>query len=149
MVMAAHSLIAMSQSVKEHEPEIEETHTRLADALESLEDLDEADVRELEDEELVSLRTTLKELENVTEDVRKDAADSVLRDRVDVGGRLQGLKRVQSHSKYVEDDVGEVVMRAVSEGINYTEFVDLDASTLADEYPELAEIGKHEYDYFV
>lgn len=125
----------------------------LADELaylnELLASLSTDDLEDMSDRELVDVRTELKELEDEVEDARKERADEVLADRVDVGERLHGLKRVQSHSKYVAEDDGSVVARAVAQGIDYTEFVSVNASTVAEEYPDLAEIGKSEYTYFV
>lgn len=121
----------------------------LAYVNELLASMSEADLSEMSDRELVDVRTELKELEGEVEHARKDKADEVLEERVDVGERLHGLKRVESHSKYVAEDDGAVVARAVSKGIDYTEFVSVNASTVAEEYPDLAEIGRSEYTYFV
>lgn len=115
---------------------------------ERLDALERSELADMDDLDLVELRTELKELEDRVEETRKEQADDVLEDRVDPGEKLYGLHRVESHSKYVDDDVGDVVMRAVSEGIDWTQFVSIDASDLADVAPEVADIGRYEYTYF-
>jgi hypothetical protein len=113
-----------------------------------LDTVDRDEIADMTDEELVELRNELKDLEDTVEDARKDKAEDVLEDRVAPGEKLLGLHRVESHSKYVDDDVGAVIMRAVSEGIDYTEFVDIKASKLDEVAPDIAEIGRAEYTYF-
>lgn len=105
-------------------------------------------VEEMSDEQLVDVRVSLKELEDTVEDVRKELVEPELDERVDPGERLHGLHRVQSHRKYVAEDVGSVIGRAAALGIDFTDFVSLDASTLADEHPDLAEIGVTDYTYY-
>lgn len=122
--------------------------TELAFSRDLLDSLESDDLAEMSDEELVEVRTHLKELEDTVESVRKEQADAELEERVEPGEKLLGLHRVQSHNKYVADDVGTVIGRAASRGIDYTEFVSIDASTLADVAPDLAEIGRAEYTYF-
>lgn len=114
-----------------------------------LEALSLTDVAESDDVDLVELREELKQLEDITEEARKDVTENELRARVNVGGSLCGLKRVESHNKYVEDDTGTVVARAAALGVDYTEFVDLNASALADMDEDLADIGEYTYDYFL
>jgi hypothetical protein len=106
------------------------------------------DVSELPDEQLVELWTELKDLADAVEDLRKDVVEPVMEQRVDPGERLLGINRIESHNKYVAEDDGAVVARAVSQGIDYTEFVSVNASTLASEHPDLAEIGEASYTYF-
>jgi hypothetical protein len=113
-----------------------------------LDTVDRDEIADMTDEELVELRNELKDLEDTVEDARKDKAEDVLEDRVAPGEKLLGLHRVESHSKYVDDDVGAVIMRAVSNGIDYTEFVDIKASKLDEVAPDIAEIGRAEYTYF-
>lgn len=137
----------MSQSLKERGLSVNEVETHLGDALTALDELDESDVRELSDEKLVSLRTTLKELEDETEEARKSVADEEVSERIAPGESLLGLSHIQSHNKYVKEDIQKVVMRAVGKGIDYTEFVSLDASTLASDFPDLADVGEAEYTY--
>jgi hypothetical protein len=120
----------------------------LADAREALESVDDADLSDLPDTMLVQLRGQLKELEDATEETRKKQAEQELRTRVEPGEKLLGLSRVESHNKYVIDDAASVVGRAVAEGVDYGEFVSINASKLADVAPDLAEIGESEYDYF-
>jgi hypothetical protein len=120
----------------------------LADAREALESVDDEDLSALPDDVLVQLRNQLKALEDETEETRKKQAEEELRARVDPGEKLLGLHRVQSHNKYVVDDAASVVGRAVAEGLDYGEFVSINASKLADVAPHLAEIGESEYDYF-
>jgi hypothetical protein len=115
-------------------------HERL-DALES------DAIEELDDVDLVELRTEIKELEDTVEDARKDTVDAELKTRVEPGETLLGLSHIKSHNKYLKEDAGSVVMRAVSQGIDYTGFVDVNASKVADQHPELAEIGQAEYSY--
>jgi NADH/NAD ratio-sensing transcriptional regulator Rex len=79
--------------------------------------------------------------------LRKELADETIKGRVAPGDSLQGLNHIQSHRKYLDEDTASVIMRAVSKGISWTEFVDVNASTLAKDYPELAEIGQQEYSY--
>jgi hypothetical protein len=117
----------------------------LTDRLESLTD---ADVSVMSDEELVELRTSIKELENQVKDTRKDVVETELENRVEPGESMLGLKRVQSHSKFVAEDAETVVARAVANGIDYGQFTSVSASKLADTAPEIAEIGRNEYTYF-
>lgn len=121
----------------------------VSDVRDRLESLGADDVKSMNDVELVELREAVKQLEDTVESVRKDTVDAEVKDRVEPGDSLHGLKHVESHSKYVKDDVGRVVMRAVSRGIDYTDFVSLDASALADHEADLAEIGRNEYTYLL
>jgi len=112
-----------------------------------LENLDESEIEAMSDTELVRLREALKAVEDTTETVRKELADETIKGRVAPGDSLLGVNHIESHRKYVAEDAVTVIMRAVSKGIDWTQFVDVSASTLSSEYPELAEIGKHEYSY--
>lgn len=112
-----------------------------------LENLDESEIEAMSDTELVRLREALKAVEDTSETVRKELADETIKGRVAPGDSLLGVSHIESHRKYVAEDAITVIMRAVSKGIDYTQFVDVSASTLASDYPELAEIGKNEYTY--
>jgi hypothetical protein len=112
-----------------------------------LKNLDESEIEAMNDTELVRLRQALKAVEDTSETVRKELADETIKGRVAPGDSLQGLNHIQSHRKYLDEDTASVIMRAVSKGISWTEFVDVNASTLAKDYPELAEIGQQEYSY--
>lgn len=116
-------------------------------AREVLETLDESDVSDAEDLHLVELRSELKDLEDIVETARKDITDGELKDRMTAGETLYGLSLIESHNKYLKDEPGAVVGRAVQKGIDYTEFVDVNASKLAEIAPEIGEIGKYEYTY--
>lgn len=118
----------------------------LASVRERLDDLE--DVADMDDLDLVELRTEVKELEDSVEDARKDVVEAELETRVEPGEKLFGLHRIESHNKYVAEDAGAVVARAALQGINWTDFVELKASKLASEYPNLAEIGTYDYTYF-
>jgi hypothetical protein len=120
---------------------IEQQISELRDSLSSL------TVDTMGDNELVALRDAIKSLEDDIEEVRKEAVDSELKDRIPVGGSLLGLSHIGSHNKFLKEDDGTVVMRAVSKGIDYNDFVKVNASQLAKEYPDLAEIGEAEYSY--
>lgn len=119
----------------------------VADLRDSLDSLDAGDVSDMDGVDLVGLREEIKELEDTVSDVRKGVVDDELQDRIPVGSSRFGLSHIQSHNKYVAESEISVIMRAVALGIDYTEFVDVNASTLADEHPELAEIGHAEYTY--
>lgn len=120
---------------------------RLAGIRERVDALESDDVDDMDDISLVELRSELKALEDAVEETRKNVADDELKGRMDVGENLYGLTLIESHNKYLEEDAGEVIMRAVSQGIDYTGFVQVNASTLADEHPDLAEIGEASYTY--
>jgi hypothetical protein len=120
----------------------------VAFARQILESVDEGEIKAMSDEELVDLRSEIKELEGDVEDFRKELVESELETRVDPGERLLGLNRVKSHSKYVVDDPSTVVARATAKGIDIDTFTKIKASKLADVAPELAEIGRSEYTYF-
>ena len=121
--------------------------TKLWEVESTLESLDESEVAAMSDTELVRLREAIKSVEDTSESVRKELADSEIKSRVAPGDSLLGINHIESHRKYVAESDISVIMRAVSKGINFHNFVDINASTLADEYPELAEIGKQEYSY--
>ena len=112
-----------------------------------LTNLDESEIAAMSDTELVRLREAIKAVESTSESVRKELADSELKERVAPGESLLGISHIESHRKYLAEDGTSVVMRAVAKGINFHDFVDVNASTLAKEYPELAEIGQQEYSY--
>jgi hypothetical protein len=154
--MGPYYLLAMSQTTTAQDEEqtnddsvaerlIEET----AFTTELLDVVTDGDVSEFSDEDLVNLRSELKDLEDTVETVRKDLVESELDTRVAPGERLHGLNRVQSHSKYVEEDAETIVARAVSHGVNYGQFVSISASSLADVAPNLATIGESEYTYYL
>jgi hypothetical protein len=116
----------------------------LRDAIDSL---DESDVSDMDDVSLVELRDEIKSLEDSVSDTRSDVVDDELQERIDVGDTLLGLSHIESHNKYVAESEISVIMRAVAKGIDYTNFVDVNASTLASDHPELAEVGEAEYTY--
>lgn len=119
----------------------------VADLRESLNDLEESDVSDMDDVDLVGLRDEIKSLEDTVSDVRSDVVDSELQGRIPVGGSLFGLSHIESHNKYVAESEITVIMRAVAKGIDYTQFIDVNASTLASDFPDLAEVGEAEYTY--
>jgi len=119
----------------------------VADLRDAIESLDDSDVDGMSDHELVELRDEIKSLEDAVSDVRKAVVDDELQGRIDVGDSLLGLNHIESHNKYVAESEISVIMRAVSKGIDYTQFVDVNASALADDHPELAEVGQAEYTY--
>lgn len=112
-----------------------------------LEKVSEDDMADMSDRELVDVRTELKELEDVAEDARKNIAEDELEDRVSPGERLHGLHHIESHNKYVAEDTGTVIGRLANAGIDYTEYVALNASALADAGIDV-EIGQYDYTYF-
>lgn len=114
---------------------------------ELLEKLEETGVTSLPDRQLVELHNTLKTLEDTVKEVRKETVDSNLKDRIPEGESRFGLQHIESHRKYTPESVQTIIMRAVAMGIDYTQFVDVNASTLAKDHPEVAEIGQHEYTY--
>jgi len=71
----------------------------------------------------------------------------VVKDRVNPGDSLLGLSHIKSHNKFVTEDAGKIIMRAVTEGIDYTEFISVKASKLDSIAPGIAEIKKSEYTY--
>lgn len=147
--MAPVGLIAMSKDIAKLKTDGDKTRAErvLSDLSEALESLESESFEDMADGRLVAIRTELKDLETQVESLRKDRADPALEERIEPGERLLGLQRVKSHNKYVDEDPQTVIMRAVGRGIDYTEFVSLDAPTLASEYPDLAEIGEAEYTY--
>jgi len=128
-------------------PTNQTTTSKLWELESELESLDESEIEAMSDTELVRLREAIKAVEDTSETVRKELADDGIKSRVAPGDSLLGINHIESHNKYVAEDAITVIMRAVSKGIDYTQFVDVNASTLASEYPELAEIGKYEYTY--
>jgi len=128
-------------------PTNDDTTSNLWSLQSELENLDESKIEMMSDTELVRLREALKAVEDTSETVRKELADETIKGRVAPGESLLGVNHIESHRKYVAEDAVTVIMRAVSKGIDWTQFVDVSASTLSSEYPELAEIGKHEYTY--
>lgn len=117
------------------------------DVADRLESLDESDVETLSDVDLVELRTAVKRLEDAVEEVRKQQVDVVLKDRISPGDTMLGLSHIESHNKYVVDDVGTVIGRLANRGVDYTEYVSLDATALAELDDDVAEIGRAEYTY--
>lgn len=128
-------------------PVSDTTTSKLWSLNSELENLDVSEIESMSDTELVRLREALKAVEDTSEAVRKELADETIKGRVAPGESLLGVNHIESHRKYVAEDAVTVIMRAVSKGIDWTQFVDVSASTLSSEYPELAEIGKHEYTY--
>jgi len=114
---------------------------------ERLDALEPDEIEDMDDLDLVELRTEIKELEDTVDEVRSDVVDAELEDRIEVGESLYGLSRIESHNKYLAEDAGKVIMRAVGQGIDYTEFVSVNASALASEHPDLAEVKRAEYTY--
>jgi len=125
----------------------DDTTSKLWEAHSLLESIDESTVESMGDEELVRLREAVKAIDDLSETVRKDATDSELKDRIPVGGEIHGISHIESHRKFVDEDPVTVIMRAVAKEIDYTEFVDISATTLAKEYPDLTEIGENEFSY--
>lgn len=119
----------------------------VADLRDSLESLGAGDVDDMDDVDLVALREEIKSLEDTVSDVRSDVVDDELQGRIPVGDTLFGLSHIESHNKYVAESEISVIMRAVAKGIDYTQFVDVNASALASDFPELAEVGEAEYTY--
>lgn len=141
-----------TRTTPEEQPESEtitadELTDRVAAVREHLDAVDESEISEMDDLDLVELRTEVKQLENTVEEVRKETVDEEVKTRVEPGEKLYGLSHIESHGKYVEEDAATVVARAVSAGVDYGEFVDISASKLADVAPDLAEIGRYEYTY--
>jgi hypothetical protein len=114
---------------------------------ERLDAMRESEIEAMDDVDLVELRTEIKELEDSVEDARKSVVDDELQDRIEPGESLLGLNHIESHNKGVSEDTGTIIMRAVSNGIDYTQFVSINASTLADVAPEIAEIEEYPYTY--
>jgi len=112
-----------------------------------LDSLTEGEAQVLSDEELVRLRDAVKSLEDTVESTRKETVDEVVKDRVNPGDSLLGLSHIKSHNKFVTEDAGKIIMRAVTEGIDYTEFISVKASKLDSIAPGIAEIKKSEYTY--
>lgn len=150
MCLRPHVLIVMSQTTTRPDDSEQSRADLLVDEVEYINELlgslDDDAVEQMSDQKLVELRSAIKELESTVDDVRKKRVDGELKDRIEPGERLFGLSHVESHSKFVAEDVGTVIMRAVSAGVDYTDFVDLKASALADSEVE-AEIGRNEYTY--
>lgn len=119
-------------------------HQKIDDVREILESLN---VKSMSDTEIVVLRESLKSLEDEVGETRKETVDGEIKERVPVGESLRGLSHIGSHNKYLKENDATVVMRAVSKGIDYTEFVQVNANALAKQYPGLAEIGEAEYTY--
>lgn len=119
----------------------------VASVRENLDALDTEEVAEMDDIDLVELRTEVKQLENTVEEVRKETVDEELKGRIEPGEKLYGLSHIESHGKYVEEDASTVIARAVGKGVNYGEFVDIKASKLQEIAPEIATIGRYEYTY--
>jgi hypothetical protein len=115
---------------------------RLASSLTS------SDVAGETDDSLANLWVSLKNLEDAIEETRKEIVEPEMENRVSPGEKLSGISHIQSHRKYVETPVGVVIGRAANRGIDYTDFVSLNASAIASDYPELASIGRNEYTYF-
>jgi hypothetical protein len=123
------------------------TTLEIQEACGTLEHLTEVEVQSMSDSELVELREAIKSIEDTAETVRKDITDECIKSRVSPGDNLHGLSHIESHRKYVSENKVSVIMRAVSEGIDWTEFVSISASTISEEYPELTDIGRDEYSY--
>ena len=120
--------------------------SELSFATELLASLEDSDIESMSDEELVKVRSACKALEDISEETRKDL-DSEVKNRVNPGESLLGLSHIESHNKYVSEDAGTIIMRAVSEGIDYTEFISINASQLSDMAPDLCEVHRSEYSY--
>lgn len=120
---------------------------QLKSATKLLEKVDGDDVAEMDDRELVDVRTALKNLEDEVEDARKERVEDELEGRMEPGERLHGLHLIESHNKFVAEDAGTVIGRLANAGIDYTEYVDLNASALADAEIDV-EIGQYDYTYF-
>jgi len=114
----------------------------------SIDKYDEVDALVDSDPELVELWSAIKDLEDSIESARKDVIEPEMEDRCDIGDDICGVNRIQSHRKYVTEDAATVIGRAVNQRIDYTQFVSLNASTIANEFPEIATIGRNEYTYF-
>jgi len=119
----------------------------LAGLRDRIESADSDRIADMADVDLVELRTELKALESDVNDMREDVVDDELTDRIEPGESLFGLNHIESHNKYLAEDAGTVIMRMVSDGMDWTEYVDVNASSLASDHPDLAEIGRYEYTY--
>ena len=120
-----------------------------------LNDLSPEDVENLSDEELATLRSAVKGVEDTAEDTRKDTVEDEMDARVDAGETLAGVTRVESHNKYVAGDEQSIIMSAVSRGINPARFTEVNATDLAElnEDDEVDadfsdEIGRFTYTYY-
>ena len=119
----------------------------LAEVNERLEDMDQGDVAAMTDGELSELRENSRSVEKRTEEIRKDVVDSEIEDRDGV----PGFSVVESHRKFVEGDEQSIIMRAVSHGIDPSQFTTVNATQLSevDEEvePHLGDVGKYLFTY--
>lgn len=127
----------------------------LAEAEARLDSLSAGDCENLSDEQIASLRSAVKGVEDTAEDARKDAVEEEMDTRVDAGESLAGVTRVESHNKYVTGDETSVIMSAVSRGIDPSLFTEVNASDLAavseDEDVDADfsdDIGRFTYTYY-
>jgi len=127
----------------------------LSEAESRLESLSQADCEEMSGEEIATLRTVVKGVEDTAEDARKDAVEEEMDARVDAGESLAGVTRVESHNKYVAGDEQSIIMSAVSRGINPARFTEVNATDLAElsdgddvdaDFSE--EVGRFTYTYY-
>jgi len=127
---------------------VNEAISAINEAQSTIEKYDSFDAVVDSDSELVELWSAIKDLEDSIESVRKDVVEPEMEHRCDVGDDICGVNRIESHRKYIAEDPATVIGRAVNRRIDYTQFVSLNASTIANEFPEIATIGRNEYTYF-
>jgi histidinol dehydrogenase len=120
---------------------------------EQAEELTEEELEDVSDEALATLRQSLKNLEDVAEETRKNTAEEELDARCEIGEVVAGLERVESHSKYVQD--AETAMAELwNAGMNPRQAMEVNASDAAklaksaDLNPEEIGIGRYNYDYY-
>jgi len=114
-----------------------------------LNDAEAVEADDLETEELAELVAAIKELENAAEDARKEHLEPILADRVPVGSRVRGLKRMEGSNRYVKDNEGafDAVLEA---GEDPREVAKVKVSALEDVLGQQASefFGESTYDFF-
>lgn len=111
----------------------------LNDALErlriSLNQVEDADLDELDDHQLADAYAALRDGETRTEEVRKDTVGEELEERIDTGERLEGdfasVTLVEGHRKYIGDE--EAAINALEDaGVDPQEAMEVNATDLAN-----------------
>lgn len=151
--------MAESETQTQTLPTEEKTESELEDAADELwnaklaaQDLTLVDFDDIPTEQLAKLEDILKELENAAEDARKNGVEEELDERVDVGDSVNGVTRVEGHSKYVTDE--DAALNQLREaGVDPTEAMDVKANRLLEAGEgaglDLDEfIGRAEYTYY-
>lgn len=136
-----------------------EQPTALQDVTEAAEQVVDAaervtpgDAKEGDTETLGEAVAALKEAGNAVEDARKDVAEEELDDRVDVGGSVAGMTRVEGSRRYVKDE--QVALLTLREaGGNPEDVFDVKAKDLVDALDTLGanpdpHIGTYSYTYY-